>query len=143
VDDLDDLAVDGEADLLARPVGRVDVELARVDRQGLGRELVDDRGVAEGMDAHSDLRPVGADVATEDLADADLGRPLGRVLVADQPEGDHRARVIERLRAQLDPTVLRRVEPEVPLSLANDGRRIEPVLTDRASDRARKEPRLQ
>jgi hypothetical protein len=71
------------------------------ERRGRG-EPVDDLGIAERVDAHSDLGLVRLDVAPEDLADADLGRALGAILVADHPQRHHVAQVVDRLGAQLE-----------------------------------------
>ena len=95
------------------------------------------------MHPDSDRRLPGGDVSSEDLADADLRRAPRLVLVADHPERNHRARVVARLGAQLDPAVLRRVEANVRLRLAHDRLRIEPVLANRAADRAGELTRLQ
>ena len=51
IEGLHDLAVDGERDAACRPVRGVDVERARVDRDLDGREIVDDRRIAEGVHA--------------------------------------------------------------------------------------------
>jgi hypothetical protein len=58
------------------------MELASVDRHPHGGELVDDAGVAERVHAHPHRRLLLSDVASEDLADPDLGRPLGLVVSA-------------------------------------------------------------
>src|SRR6185437_10571681 len=115
-------------------VGRVDVEVARVDRNVDAGEVVDDRRVAERMHADADTGAAVADVATEDLADADLRRAVRLVLVADHPQRSHRARVVGEARAELDASVLRRTEADVRLRLADDGVRMEPVLADRRAD---------
>jgi hypothetical protein len=52
------------------------------------------------------------------------------VLVADHPQRDHAARIIRRLGPQLEPTVLRRIEPLVGLCLPDDGVLVEVMLTD-------------
>src|SRR6266516_1873311 len=57
-------------------------------------------------------------------------RAVRLVLVADHPQRDHAARVIRRLGPQLEPTVLRRIEPLVGLCLPDDGVLAETVLTD-------------
>src|SRR5262249_41372671 len=134
---------DLEGDVPRRPLRRVGVPVARVDRERLAREVVDDGRVAEGVDADSDDRAIGPDVATEDLADADLGRAFGLVLVADHPERDHRVRVVARPSAKLDPAVQRRVQADVGLLLADDGLRVEPVLADAAAERPREAPGLE
>jgi hypothetical protein len=56
----------------------------------------------------------------EDLADADLGGPVGLVLVADHPERDHAAGVVQGLGPQLEQAVPGRVEAGVLLGLADD-----------------------
>ena len=61
------------------------------------------------------------------------GGPLGRILVADRPEGDHRARVVERPGTQLDATVVRGVEPGVRLGLPHHGFAMQSMLADRAA----------
>src|SRR5829696_64435 len=140
---LDDVAVHGEGDAVRRPLRGIHVRLPCVDRNEDTREIVDDRRIAEGMDAHPDARVARRDVATEDLDDADLGRPVGLVLVADHPERDHRARVVDRPRAELDAAVERRVEAERRLLLPYDGERREAVLADLAPDRSGEDARLQ
>jgi hypothetical protein len=81
--------------------------------------------------------------ARPDLADADLGRVLGNVLVADHPEGDHAAGIVDRPQAGLDDPVQRRVEATLLLFFADDRVGAEPVLADRAAARSAEDARLQ
>src|SRR5262249_7295130 len=137
IDRLDHVSVDGELDARRCPVGRVRVQLARVDRKRDSREVIQEAGVAEWMDADADDRLVAAHVAAEDLAHADLARVLGLVLVADHPERDHRVRIAARTRAELDRAVLRCVEARGRLRLGEDRGRVEAMLPDRRTDQAR------
>ena len=124
-----------ERDRVGRPHSRVPVRLAGVDGHGLRGELVPDRRVAPRVHAHADARDVGADVAAEDLEDADLGRSLGAVLEADHPERDHVRGVVEGSRPRLEQAVLRRVEGHRRLGFAHDEPIPEPQLPDRAAER--------
>ena len=109
------LVVDEGRDLIGRPYGGVGMELARVDGQSLGGELVDDARVAEGVHSDSHRGLLGSYVAAEGLADADLGRAVGRILVADHPEGDHAKRIVGCLGTHLEEAVAGCVEAEVLL----------------------------
>jgi hypothetical protein len=102
-----------------------------------------DPGVSERVHAHADQRPPGGHVAAEDLADADLGRPVGLVLEADQPQRDHRRGIVQRPGPHLDDTVLRCMQPLGGLLLPDDGGRAEAVLADRCAERAGEDPGLQ
>src|SRR3954453_5590866 len=73
-------------------------------------------------------------VPAEDLADADLRRPLRLVLVADHPQGDHGSRGVGGPGAGLEQPVLRRVQPHVALRLAHHRSGVEAVLPTRAPD---------
>src|SRR5262249_6221223 len=117
------------------PVGGVDVEGTRVDRQRLGREVVDDARIAERVQTHPDLGRAWADVAAEDLADADLRGALRLVLEADEPERDHAPRVVARPGPHLEPPVPRRIEARGGLLLAHDRFGVEPVLAHDAPER--------
>jgi hypothetical protein len=92
------------------------------------------------VQAHADPGPIGGHVAAEDLADADLGRPLGLVLVADHPQGHHAAGVVDRPGPQLEQAVLGDEQPGVVLGLANHQAVREARLADRAADRAGEHP---
>jgi hypothetical protein len=72
-------------------------------------------GSPKRMDAHLHPDRFGVDVAPEDLADADLGRPGRHVPETDQPQGDHVGRVVDRSTANLEDPVLRCVERDAPL----------------------------
>ena len=98
-----------------------------VDRDGLTREIVAKVGIVEGMHADADTRFCGADVAAEDLADADLGR-LWSSLIADQPQRDHGLGVVRCLCPHLNPPVVGCVETDAGLLLPHDGRGVEAVL---------------
>ena len=97
------------------------------------------------MDAHADPRAAGAeDVAAEDLDDADLARTLRLVLEADHPQRDHRARVVARAQARLDPAVVREVQARLGLRFADDRVGVEgALLAGVAADRAGKHAGLQ
>src|SRR5918997_1599631 len=129
--------------MLRRPLRCVDVEVTSVDGYRLGRELVADARIAEGVHAHADSRPVGFHVAPEDLADADLSRAVGLVLVANHPQGHHTVRVVGGPGPHFDPAVVRSVQPDVLLGLAHYGDRREAVLPDRTTDRTSEDAGLQ
>src|SRR5215211_1829544 len=81
------IGYDGDCPTLRRPLHRVDVELTSVDGHPLSPELLTDTRVAEGVQAHPHHhRALGRHVSPEDLADADLRRVLGLILVADHPQ---------------------------------------------------------
>ena len=95
------------------------------------------------MDAHPDPSLERTHITPEDLADADLGRMRRLVLVADHPQGDHAAGIVNSLGPELEQAVLRRVEPRVVLGLPHDEPGFEPLLPYRAPDRTGEDPGLQ
>ena len=102
------------------------------------REVAFERRVVEGVEADADPDLAGPDVPPEDLAHAELRRPLGLVLVPDHPERHHRARVVARSPAHLDAAVQGRVRPT--RSPAPLGRRRR-VRTDAGRSCCRRDPR--
>jgi hypothetical protein len=95
------------------------------------------------MYAHADRGRVGCHVPSEDLADADLRRLTGLVLVADQPERDHAPTVRDGFGTDLDQAEPRRVQPGHALRLPDHEIGSEPVLADGAADRPGELPGLQ
>ena len=95
------------------------------------------------MDAHPDPGRFGTDVAPEDLADADLGRPGRHVTETDHPQGDHVGRVVDRATANLEDPVLRCVERDAPLFLADDEPVAEMDLAEAAAERPGEDPGLE
>jgi hypothetical protein len=82
-------------------------------------------------------------VTPEDLADADLGRTLRLVLVADHPQGHHVHGVAERAGLELEQAVLRRIQRDVALRLSDDHTLSVVVLADGAADGSREHPSLE
>src|SRR4029079_16812923 len=87
--------------------------------------------------AHPDSGGHCADVAPEDLAHADLGRPGRHVPETDHPQGDHVGRVVDGATSNLEDPVLRCVQRDAPLLLADD----EPVAEMDLAETAAEWPR--
>src|SRR5690606_13384628 len=119
------------------PVDGVVVPVRDVDRQPGRGEVLPDVRVAEGVQAHPDLRRAARlDGRAEDLHDADLGAALGPVLETDEPARGHRTRVQVGAGPHLDAPEVWRAAPEGGLLLPD--REAVPVglLAHGAADRA-------
>ena len=127
--------IDVETDPLLRPLRSVLMEFKSVDGERDAVEVVDDRPIAERVDAHADRDAPRSHVTPEDLENADLARPFRAVLVADHPQRDHVRAVRDRSRPALDKAVHRRVEDGGLLRFPDNDVRSETVLSDWAADR--------
>src|ERR1700722_12997148 len=110
---------------------------ASIDADRLGRELVRDGRISEGVDAHPDPSLERTHITPEDLADADLGRMRRLVLVADHPQGHHVQGMVECAGPELEQAVLRRAQRGVALRFTDDYARAEAMLANRASNGSR------
>jgi hypothetical protein len=114
----------------------------RIDGQLEPLEVIPDPPIVVGMHPHAHGGESRFDIATEDLDHADLARSLGLVLEADHPERDHDPRVSRRPEPGLDDALARRMEPHDRLLLAHYHVGVEPMLPDRATQRAGEHTRL-
>src|SRR5512132_907634 len=142
VNDLCQSVVHVESHVAWGPLGRICMKIAGIDSDRFRREFIDDRAVAQRVNAHPDRNTIGLHVAPEDLEDADLPRSLRLILIADHPERDHVVRVIERPCAQLEQAVSRGIERRTRLLLADDDPIAEAMLPDLTVERTCKDASL-
>src|SRR5439155_12747491 len=88
---VDLIAVYEERDPARGPLCGVEMVFPRVEWKCHPSEVIDDARIAERVDADPHRCRAPLNLPPKDLADADLRRSVGLVLVADHPERDDHA----------------------------------------------------